>query len=142
MMTGQDLAAMLRTLASKWRDYRTTRDTLRELNDPGLARSVAGDLGIRDGELKEVVAGGPAASKLMKRMATEMGVDLAVLRYEEPGVVRDVSLTCSRCAAKRRCLRELDAGTAAFNARDFCPNWTTFAGLGTPLRLTRDQARA
>ena len=42
---GSDL---LRSLVSKWRDYRATLASLRELesNDPGLVAEMAGELGL------------------------------------------------------------------------------------------------
>jgi hypothetical protein len=43
-----------------------------------------------------------------------------------PGVLRDAEITCVQCRSKRRCFRELEAGTAAANLENLCPNADLF----------------
>lgn len=125
-----NLTAMNSTLsdwATRWRNYRSAKAGLRELeNDPRLTASVAADLGLTIPALKEVVAKGAGAYDLMARMMAAFDLDPAALRETEPEQMREFELTCSLCAVKGRCKREIDAGTAAANARSFCPNAAAF----------------
>ena len=121
----------LRGLMSKWRDYLATRASLRELesSDPGLVAELAGELGLSASELREVVRHGAGADRLMHRMMAAFDLDAESLHDGAPQVLREIEILCSRCGAKGRCARELDAGTAAENASAFCPNSETFEAL-------------
>jgi Family of unknown function (DUF6455) len=122
---------LMRSLMTKWRDYRATLAGLRELesNDPGLLAELAGELGLSASDLREVVAHGAGADRLMHRMMAAYDLDAEKLQDGAPGVLREIEILCSRCGAKGRCARELDAGTAAGNAHAFCPNVETFEAL-------------
>ena len=65
----------------------------------------------------------------MHRMMAAFDLDAARLRDSAPAVLREIEVLCSRCGAKGRCGRELDAGTATENAHAFCPNSETFEAL-------------
>jgi len=60
-------------------------------------------------------------------MMQAFGVDRRELEQDYPRVLRDAEMTCERCPSKRRCFRELEAGTAAAHAEHFCPNADLFA---------------
>jgi hypothetical protein len=66
----------------------------------------------------------------MDGMMAAFQLDGAELREEAPTTLRDAALTCARCSARKRCARELAAGTAAENARHFCANAELFGMLG------------
>jgi hypothetical protein len=68
-----------------------------------------------------------AAPQRIDRMMQAFGIDSQELQRDYPRVLRDANVTCLHCKSKRRCLRELDAGTAAANAEQFCPNADLFA---------------
>jgi hypothetical protein len=55
-------------------------------------------------------------------MMKVLGVDRSELDQDYPRVLRDAEIACMRCRSKRRCFRELEAGTAAKNVERFCPN--------------------
>lgn len=130
-MTGRDIGTMLRRLLSQWRDAHAARAGLNELenSDPQLVAEIARELRLSVPELKEAVAKGAGSDQLMARMMVTFGLDAVSLRSDMPTVLRDVEISCSRCNAKGRCNRELDAGTAAQNAPDFCPNVATFEAI-------------
>ena len=48
------------------------------------------------------------------------------LGQDYPRVLRDAEITCVQCRSKRRCFRELEAGTVAANLENFCPNADLF----------------
>lgn len=56
------------------------------------------------------------------RMMAAFNVDRGELEQDYPKVMLDARTTCVWCRSKRRCFRELEAGTAAKNAEHFCPN--------------------
>lgn len=130
-MTGHDIGSILRTLFSQWRDAQAARAGLDELEacDPELVAGIARELRLPVTELREAIAKGAGSDQLMARMMATFGLDAETIRTDMPAVLRDVEISCSRCNAKGRCNRELDAGTAAQNAPDFCPNVATFEAI-------------
>ena len=53
---------------------------------------------------------------------TALGFDETALWRAEPALLHDMARTCSACTHKRRCHRELAAGTAATNYVEYCEN--------------------
>ena len=126
------MSNVFETLVHRWREYQASRAALAELMslDPDEVSRMAGEYGLSADDLGELVGHGTHAADLMERMMRARGLDPAALRRELPAVVADMSVLCSRCSAKGRCEHELDAGTAAAHAEDFCPNAPTMAALG------------
>jgi hypothetical protein len=56
------------------------------------------------------------------RMMAAFNLNRRELERDYPKVLLDAQTTCVWCRSKRRCFRELEAGTAARNAEHFCPN--------------------
>jgi hypothetical protein len=121
---------MLESIARRWRDHRDAVASLREIDrmDSAMAGEIAAEAGLSVADLKEVISHGVGANRLMQRMMDAYGVDVRELA--EDGVLRDVSVLCSRCRARGRCAEELEAGTARENAHLFCPNAETFESFG------------
>jgi hypothetical protein len=130
-MGNQGFRTAFAHFVEKWRDYRAALAELREIEamEPETVAAVAGECGLSVAELREVVAHGSGASNLMDRMMQAYGLDPRGLRARDPLTARDIEVLCSRCATKGRCRRELEAGTAAGHADDFCPNAYTFERL-------------
>jgi AcrR family transcriptional regulator len=130
-MSSNRVATAFERLIDRWRDYRAAAAELRELQgmDPETVATIAAECGLSTGELHEVVTHGAGADGLMARMMQAHELDPERMRQLLPGVMRDVEILCARCASKGRCSRELDAGTAARNAPEFCPNAETFEAL-------------
>jgi hypothetical protein len=75
----------------------------------------------------EPVAGSTGPVQRIDRMMQLFGIDREELQRDYPKVLRDANMTCLYCKSKRRCLRELEAGTAIAHAEQFCPNADLFA---------------
>lgn len=120
---------MLDALVARWRDYQTNVAGLREIEacSPEMVAQMAADLGITRAELEEVVSHGAGADRLMPRMIAAFGLDADELARTDPAAIREMAVLCSCCETKGRCVHELDAGTAAEHAEEFCPNASTFA---------------
>jgi hypothetical protein len=129
-MTG--LTALIDDLRTKWQDYQRSIADWRDLQacDPDLVAAMASDLNVSVREFETIVANSAGTDRLMDGMMAAFQLDGAALREEAPGTLRDAELTCARCRARKRCARELSAGTAAENARHFCPNTELFGMLG------------
>lgn len=125
------MSNVLELLVTRWRDYQSSRAALSELMDldPQEISRMANEYGLSSGDLQDLVAEGPHAADLMDRMLRARGLDPNDIRHDLPGVVADMAVLCSRCGVKGRCEHELDAGTAARNADDFCPNAMTMRAL-------------
>lgn len=119
---------MLDVLVARWRNYQESVAGIREIEacGPEMVARMAGELGMTAAELEQVVAHGAGADRLMARMIEAFGLDGKKLQHDDPAMVRDMSILCSRCETKGRCVHELDAGTAALHAEEFCPNAKTF----------------
>ena len=83
---------------------------------------LAADLGITEADVRDVVPRITDHGDLMDKMMRARGLDPAVVRRSFSALVRDMEVTCSRCRESRICRRELDSGTAAGYAHDFCAN--------------------
>lgn len=126
---------MLDVLVARWREYQANVAGIREMEacGPEMVAQMAGELGMSAAELEQVVSHGAGADKLMERMIAAFGLDAGQLQRQQPAVVRDMSILCSLCETKGRCVHELDAGTAADHAHEFCPNANTFELLLTEI---------
>lgn len=87
------------------------------------------DIHVSVGDLREIAVKGVGADRLMQRMITAYGIDIKQMHDEAPMMLRDVVMLCSKCREKERCARELDAGTAAEHANEFCPNSEAFSSM-------------
>lgn len=132
-MQASSIRGVVDRIAFRWRHLRESIADLRELDqlDPGLAKQVAGELGITLANLRDVVASGAEARPLMQRMMAEYGIDPEKLGRDDPALARDIAFACSRCRSKGRCERELDASAAHEHAGEFCPNAATFEALAS-----------
>lgn len=122
-------------LAARWQQYRSAQSMRTELEraDPAMLRMLASEMGLSPAELIDSAASGYQADELMLSMAQAFGVDPAQLSREAPWVFRDLGVVCARCGDKKRCAREISAGTARANADDFCPNAAHFPELAASL---------
>jgi hypothetical protein len=92
-------------------------------------RDLASDLSLSEGDLVALSASLNDNTALMEGMMRARGFDPASVRQSFGTLMRDVERVCSRCRSTGRCRRELDAGTAAAHAHEYCPNAGTFDDL-------------
>ncbi|HRJ70399.1 MAG TPA: DUF6455 family protein [Beijerinckiaceae bacterium] len=92
---------------------------------------MARDLNISSDDLTRLSTEEPKDISLMKQMMALHGLDYDALRKEYSGVVRDMEVTCSRCADRKLCEHDLATGADAHTCDTYCPNADTmkaFAG--------------
>lgn len=94
--------------------------------------SMARDLGVTQADLKDVLPRAADNLLLMDGMMRARGLDPNQVRREVAALVRDMELTCTRCAAASRCCADLAAGTAAEHCHEYCGNAETFDDLQSP----------
>jgi hypothetical protein len=92
-------------------------------------RDLASDLSLSEGDLVALSASLNDNTPLMEGMLRARGFDPEQVRRSFGTLMRDVERVCSRCRSTGRCRRELDAGTAAAHAHEYCPNAGTFDDL-------------
>lgn len=97
--------------------------------DAGELRHMADDLRVSVDDLYVAAAQSDDEVALMRRMLALHGLDAARIDQEMPALMRDMAVTCARCACKGRCASELDHGAGPGEARAFCPNADTMAML-------------
>ena len=128
-MTG----TLYESLLARWREHRRKAAQLEELRllGPDDAAGIASDLNLTLFELELAIASSAGSGGLMERMMEEaFHLDRPRLNREAPAALRAAEITCARCSAKKRCARELAAGTAARNIDLFCPNADFFSSVG------------
>ena len=111
-----------------FRQRRREADMVAHLDEGGRAR-LAADIGVGTSDLAGLIGNDGTANELLGRTLAAYGLDADEIALRERAVLREIQSVCSRCEAKRRCQRELDAGTARAHASQFCPNALTMAGL-------------
>ena len=96
---------------------------------PDEVNQIAKDIGVSVSQLQNIVAKGPGAADLLRKMLVALHVDPDVIAQSDPAVMRDLQRLCAACDHKGRCRHELAAGTAAEHFHDFCPNAYTLDAL-------------
>ena len=118
------LAATIRQWGSNW----TRADELDALG-PDQREALARDIGVPEDVLIRLVARGPQAGAELPRLMQALSLDPEEIRHERAALMRDMSVTCSECAAVARCRRDLDRGQASLTYRGYCPNAETLREL-------------
>ena len=96
---------------------------------PDEIRDLASDLSLAEGDLRALSASINDNTVLMEGMLRARGFEPEQVRRSFGTLMRDVERVCSRCRSTGRCRRELDAGTAAAHAHEYCPNAGTLDDL-------------
>ncbi len=96
---------------------------------PAELRDLASDLSLSESDLQALSTSLNDNTALMEGMMRARGFEPDLLRHSFGLLIRDVERVCSRCRATGQCRRELDAGTAASHAHEYCPNAGTFDDL-------------
>ena len=75
-------------------------------------------------------------------MLAALGIDQDDLTRTEPLMLRDMERVCALCSQKRRCDRDLAAGTSAAHYQEYCANAHTIDGLGPQVAVDSGAAVA
>jgi uncharacterized protein YjiS (DUF1127 family) len=116
---------------AEWLKHRRELREMREMDAANFGQ-IASDLRMSSADLEALVRQGPHAADELPKMLTALGIDLDDLARTEPLVLRDMERVCSMCISKRRCDRDLAAGTAAAHYEEYCGNAPTIDGLSRP----------
>jgi hypothetical protein len=133
-MTYPALEVVLDAVANWFRKHHDAAGSYDELTtwEPEEIARTARDIGVSSDELIRMADKGPHAADQLPRLLHALGVDPGMLSRNDPAMMRDMQRLCTACSRKRRCERELAAGTAANNYRSFCPNATSLETLPAP----------
>jgi len=89
---------------------------------------IARDMGVSTADLRALdrLADKPL---LLGRMLEQLHIDAEKLSRTEPEIFRDLQRVCAMCDVKKYCGRDLEAGKAAENFEDYCPNAFTLKAV-------------
>lgn len=108
------------------RTWGTEFDSLNVLQREELAR----DIGVSRCDLEHLYAVGDRGADELERLMRALSLDVEQMEIANPGTItRDMSVVCNNCGVVDRCRRELEAGSAAQNYHEYCPNAMTFEAL-------------
>ena len=113
----------------EWLKHRRELREMREIDAANFGR-IAGDLRMSSADLEALVRQGPHAADELPKMLAALGIDQDDLTRTEPVVLRDMERVCALCGQKRRCDRDLAAGTSAAHYQEYCANAHTIDSLG------------
>ena len=113
----------------EWLKHRRELREMREIDAANFGR-IAGDLRMSSADLEALVRQGPHAVDELPKMLAALGINQDDLTRTEPLVLRDMERVCALCSQKRRCDRDLAAGTSAAHYQEYCANAYTFDCLG------------
>ena len=123
----------VRRVINLFGDWLKQRRELNELMeyaaDPGELERVARELNVTPADLQMLVRQGSQGANELSYTLTALGIDETALFRAEPALLRDMERVCSFCTHKRRCHRELAAGTAATHYVEYCENSGTMDTL-------------
>jgi uncharacterized protein YjiS (DUF1127 family) len=125
------LELVVEAIAAWVNKYRETLADTGRLSkcSPDEVNQIAKDIGVSSSQLQNVVAKGPGAADLLRKMLVALHVDPDVVAQSDLAVMRDLQRLCAACGHKGRCRHELAAGTAAEHFHEFCPNSYTLDSL-------------
>ena len=123
------LEMMIETFTD-WIKHRREMREFRLLDRTEFDR-IASDLRVSPDDLEELVRQGPHSADELPKMFKALGIDEAALATAQPLMLQDMQRVCALCGQKRRCDRDLVAGTAAEHYQDYCPNVPTIAQVLT-----------
>ena len=113
----------------EWLKHRRELREMREMDATNFGR-IASELRMSSADLEALVRQGPHAADELPKMLAALGIDQDNLARTEPLVLRDMERVCALCTHKRRCDRDLAAGTAVAHYEEYCANAPTIDGLG------------
>ena len=96
----------------EWLKHRRGLREMREMDAANLGQ-IASELRMTSADLEALVRQGPHAADELPKMLTALGIDQDALARTEPLVLRDMERVCALCSQKRRCDRDLAAGSSA-----------------------------
>ncbi len=114
----------------RWWGYPSDLDAM----PPDEIAQLARDLSLTGTELRDLAARGPEACHLLYERMRTLGLTAADVERTAPGLMRDLQRTCSCCADKRVCERELAASPDSPGWTRYCPNAESL----TAVKLDKD----
>lgn len=111
-------------LASTIRQWRADWARAHELDglDGEQRDALARDIGIPEDVLVDLAARSADAGAELPRLMDALSLDAVEVRRTQAALMREMSITCSRCDSVSRCRRDLEDGRASFAYEEYCPN--------------------
>jgi hypothetical protein len=115
------LAGKADRLLARVRDWWQAREELGSLDRHELER-LAGEFGMSARDLEDLAAHGPGAADLLYERMHALGITRDDAERLARGLMRDLERTCSCCADKAVCRKDLVAHPEDPTWKAYCPN--------------------
>lgn len=99
-----------------------------QLSSQEMSR-LAGDIGVSSEELVRLSQLPTSAADLLEKRLAILGVAPEDIRAVTPQLLADLQRTCSHCAAKGRCTRDMESHPGDPVWKSYCPNSQTISDL-------------
>ena len=116
------------TLLARVRDWWRAQNELAGINRNELDR-VAADLGMTAGDLEDLVARGPDATRLLYERMRVLGISKEDVARAAYGIMRDLEKSCACCNEKGVCEKDLTKRPDDPGWKSYCPNAVTLDSL-------------
>jgi hypothetical protein len=116
------------TLLHRVRDWWERQQEFSYLDDKEVGL-IAADLGMSASTLKDLVARGPDAAKLLYERMEALGLSKADVDHAAQHVLRDLQRTCACCNEKGVCEKDLRTHPHDPVWKSYCPNAATLESL-------------
>jgi uncharacterized protein YjiS (DUF1127 family) len=118
-------------LRQAWRRALSNRRGVNELAacPPGELRRIASDVGLTDGDLRQLSYSPVGSSELLLQRLQLLRIDPEFARHAAPATFRDLARVCASCKASRRCRRDLARGDVQAGMDGYCLNGPTIDAL-------------
>lgn len=90
---------------------------------------LASDLGISNEELVRLSQLPTSAADLLEKRLTVLGLSAEDIEQATPRLLNDLRRTCSQCASKGKCARDIEHQPHDAVWKGYCPNSDTITGL-------------
>lgn len=122
--SGDHTEGFFAQLIARWRE----QAELNQLPTGELGR-LAHELGMSGDELSALAARGPHASDLLYERMEALGIAREDIDRVAHGLIRDLEKSCSCCADKSVCKRDLNAHPDDAVWKEYCPNAVTLEAI-------------
>jgi len=123
-MTSLSAYPMLLRLRDEWQRVLRNRRSLAELAacPPSELDRIAQDIGLDVSDLRAIAKAHRGPTELLPQRLQQLGLDPGFFRCAQTATYRDLERTCAKCAAWRRCARDLAKGDVQAGMGSYCLN--------------------
>ena len=121
--------AAIKSVLKRWQDSRKTSVSDLKCCAEYEVERMARDLSISVSELHKLAGLGPQSADLLLRRMAALDLDKNEVFEIAPQTLRELQRTCTLCANKKLCARDLARDASSLAWENYCPNAVTLKAL-------------